>query len=98
MNTPTRLCKMSMAAAMLALLTLNPVISRCEPLAAAPSGTQPQARQDDRLRAAKVQDQDHQDKDSARFAVLEAMIYGSLMVQYQRLDGIADLEYPSDKD
>ncbi|MGA7564167.1 MAG: hypothetical protein WBW55_13250 [Desulfobaccales bacterium] len=98
MNTPTRFCRISLAAAILALLTFNPLSSKAEPRPDASSDPQTQARQVDHLRAAKVEGQDRQDLDSQRFVVLEALIYGSLMIQYQRMDGIADLEYRSDKD
>ena len=98
MNTPTRFCKISLAAAILALLTLNPVISMAEPQPAAPSDPQTQAMQQSHLRDAKIDDQDRQNKDSERFAMLEALIYGGPMVEYQRLDGVPDLEYRPDKD
>ncbi|MGC2693954.1 MAG: hypothetical protein WA228_14770 [Desulfobaccales bacterium] len=80
------------------MLTFNPMSLKAAPQQATPSDPQTQARQNDPLRAAKVEDQDRQDKDSERFALLEALIYGGLMVEYQRLDGVADLEYQPDKD
>ncbi len=95
MKTPTNIIKISLAAAILALLTFNPGSSRCEPQLAGPPGAQSQARQD-HPRAGKIEDRDPQDKKSQSFRELEALIEGSLMMQYQRLDVIADLQEQRD--
>jgi hypothetical protein len=91
MKTPTNIIKISLAAAILALLTFNPGSSRCQPQPVGQLEAQPQARQD-QPRAAKIEDRDRQDEKSQRFRELESLIKGSLMIQYQRLDAIADLK------
>jgi hypothetical protein len=91
MKTPTNFIKIFLAAAILALLTFNPGSPRCEPQPAGPPGTQTQARQDN-PRAGTIEDRDRQDEKSQSFRELESLIKGSLMIQYQRLDAIADLK------
>ncbi|MGD0970318.1 MAG: hypothetical protein ABSA04_02795 [Desulfobaccales bacterium] len=95
MKTPTNIIKISLAAAILALLTFNPGSPRCEPQPAGVSEAQPQARQD-HPRAGKIEDRDRQDKKSQSFRELESLIKGSLMIQYQRLDAIAELQNQRD--
>ncbi|MGO9177370.1 MAG: hypothetical protein ACLQED_14720 [Desulfobaccales bacterium] len=95
MKTPTNIIKISLAAAILALLTFNPGSPRCEPQPAGVSEVQPQARQD-HPRAGKIEDRDRQDEKSQSFRELESLIKGSLMIQYQRLDAIAELQNQRD--
>ncbi len=95
MKTPTNIIKISLAAAILALLTFNPGSPRCEPQPAGPPEAQPQVRQD-HPRAGKIEDRDRRDEKNQRFRELESLIKGSLMIQYQRLDAIADLQYQLD--
>ena len=95
MKTQTNIIKISLAAAILALLTFNPGSLRCEPQPAGPPEAQPQARQD-HPRAGKIEDRDRQDEKSQRFRELESLIKGSLMIQYQRLDAIAELQNQRD--
>jgi hypothetical protein len=95
MKTPTNIIKISLAAAILALLTFNPGSPRCEPQPASASEAQPQARQD-HPRAGKIEDRDRQDEKSQSFRELESLIKGSLMIQYQRLDAIAELQNQRD--
>ena len=97
MKTPTNIIKISLAAAILALLTFNPGSPRCEPQPAGPPEAQPQARQD-HPRADKIEDRDRQDEKSQRFGELESLIKARLMIQYQILDAIADLKDRLDKD
>ena len=87
MKTPTNIIKISLAAAILALLTFNPGSPRCEPQPANP----PEARQD-HPRPGKIEDRDRQDEKSQNFKELEELIKVSLMIQYQKLDAIADLK------
>ena len=95
MKTPANIIKISLAAAILALLPFNPGSPRCEPQPANPPEAQPQARQD-HPRAGKIEDRDRQDKKSQSFRELESLIKGSLMIQYQRLDAIAELQNQRD--
>ncbi|MGO9621777.1 MAG: hypothetical protein ACLPT6_10270 [Desulfobaccales bacterium] len=91
MKTPTNIIKISLAAAILALLSFNPGSLRCEPQPAGTPGAQSQVRQD-HPRAGKIEEGERQDKKSQSFRELEALIEGSLMMQYQTLDVIADLQ------
>ncbi len=91
MKTPANIIKISLGAAILALLTLNAGSPRCEPQPAKPPEAQPQASQAS-PRAGALEDQDRQDEKSQRFKELEELIKKSLMIQYERLDAIADLK------
>jgi len=97
MKTQTNIIKISLAAAILALLTLNPGSLRCEPQPAVPPEIQPQARQD-QPSAGKIEDLDRREEKSKSFKELELLIKESLMFQYQRLDAIADLQDHLDQD
>lgn len=97
MKTQTNIIKISLAAAILALLTFNPGSPRCEPQPTGPPEAQPQARQD-QPRASKIEDRDRREEKSKSFSELESLIKESLMFQYQRLDPIADLHDQLDKD
>ena len=97
MKTQTNIIKISLAAAILALLTFNPGSPRCEPQPAGPPEAQPQAKQD-QPRAGKIEDWDRREEKSKSFRELESLIKESLMFQYQRLDTVADLQDQLDKD
>jgi hypothetical protein len=97
MKTQINIIKISLAAAILALLTFNPGSLRCEPQPAGPLEAQPQARQD-QPRAGKIEDWDRREEKSKSFRELELLIKESLMFQYQRLDPVADLQDQLDKD
>jgi hypothetical protein len=91
MKTQTNIIKISLVAAILALLTFNPGSLRCEPQPAGPPEAQPQARQD-LPRTGKSEERDRREEERRSFRELEELIKGSLMMQYQRLDAIADLQ------
>lgn len=91
MKTQTNIIKISLAAAILALLTFNPGSARCGPQSTSPPEAQPQARQD-QPRPAKSEERDRREEKSQSFRELESLIKESLMFQYQRLDPIADLQ------
>ncbi|MFZ0052719.1 MAG: hypothetical protein WAK96_13170 [Desulfobaccales bacterium] len=99
MKTQTNIIKISLAAAILALLTFNPGSPRCEPQPTGPPEAQPQARQDQpRAGIIEDRDRDRREEKSKSFRELEALIKESLMFQYQRLDAIADLQDRLDED
>ncbi len=92
MKTPANIMKVSLAAAILALLAFNPASRRCEPPPTGPSeATPPQASQDHPRAAIGEEDRDQRAEKSQRFKELEALIAAGIMIQYQRLDDIPDL-------
>ncbi len=95
MKTPSNFIKIFLAATILALLTFNPRSARCEPQLTGPPEAQPQARQDP-PKALKSEDRDRREEERQNYRALEELIKGSLMMQYQRLDAIADLEVQPD--
>jgi hypothetical protein len=95
MKTPTNFIKIFLAATILALLIFNPGTARCEPRPTGPPEAQPQARQD-QPRSGKSEERDRREKERQSFRELEELIKGSFMMQYQRLDDTADLEYQLD--
>ncbi len=97
MKTPSNFMMIFLAATILALLTFNPGSARCAPQSTSPPEAQPQARQDP-PKAVKSEEPDRREEERQSFRALEELIKGSLMMQYQRLDAIADLEYQLDKD
>jgi len=97
MKTPSNFIKIFLAAAILALLTFNPGSARCEPQSTVMPEAQPQARQD-LPKTGKSEERDRREEERQSFRELEELIKGSLMMQYQRLDAIADLQDQLDKD